>query len=163
MSMNRTIQWLKPILVAVGMGFTIWVLWFGGWQFVIELLRGFRTTFYTTLASICATLLGSAIAVVSIILLYSSNARLSVVVEQGQFPPLMRVFFDAIWALGATTLVTLCGLLVDRDASPSPLAFCLCVMCVSWAIATLIRCIYVFEKVVWIIASPSKARRGDQA
>src|SRR5690348_14484354 len=116
--MNRVIRWLKPILLGASSLFTVWVLWLGGESFVRNLLAGFRVTFYSTLASLSATLLGSAIAVVSIILLYSSNARLSYVVQQGQFPPLMKVFFDAIWALGATTLAAIFGLLIDREIAP---------------------------------------------
>jgi len=99
-----------------------------GVPYINDLLAGNRTSMYGELASISATLLGFALTVVSIILVFSSDARLAVVTEHGKFSEVITVYFDAIKSLGAATIVTILALIFDRDKAPSPFFFCIVVI-----------------------------------
>lgn len=160
--MNRAIRSLRTVLIGASLIVTVWVLWLGGATYVNMVLAGNRASVYGALAGVSATLLGFALTAMSVIIVCASIPQLAVVTEQDGFPDVIAVFFYAIRALGVTTVATLLALFFDRDRTPSLAFFCLVVITSAWATATFIRCVFVFEKVVRLAVSASKARSGDQ-
>ncbi|MGO8946649.1 MAG: hypothetical protein ACLQUY_03075 [Ktedonobacterales bacterium] len=161
--MTRVIQWLRQGLIISSLAMTIWVLWLHGNRWVNSVLVGDRASLYSAILTVSATLLGFVLTAVSVILVYASNPRLTVIVEHGRFTDLTKVFFATIKSLGIATLAALLALLFDREQAPSDVFFCICMISVAWATSDFIHGIHVFEKIVGILVAPSKARRGDKA
>lgn len=150
------------LAVVLALGFIVWVEGCGGGATVDRTLSGNRSALYGTLASISGSLLGFVITTVSIVFGFSTHERLSVVRESAHYPTLWRVFTSAIRWLGLATVFLLAALLTDRDGSPLRVSMYVCCFGLIVAVFRLARCVWVLEKIIGLVTSSSKARRGDQ-
>lgn len=126
-------------------------------------MAGSRSAMYGALVSVYGALLGFAITVVSIIISFAANERLTLVRGSTHYPMLWRVFFANIRTLGLATFVALAALLVDRDAQPNKWALYATLFVVLLSSARLARCVWALHWVISIVTGPSKARTGEQA
>lgn len=158
--LRRSIGWLRAGLLGASLVLSAWILWFGGAVPLSDLLSGNRATLYSTLAQICASLMGLIITAVSVILLYATNGRLSLVSSHGRFPELVRVFLQTIASLGVAALLSLVALVGDKEKSPAPLLFCLCLIALAWVAGNVVRCLLLFDRIVDLVTGPSRAKTG---
>lgn len=163
-------QWWKThflmaefgLALLLAAGFYVWVERYNGSGIVNSTLTGNRSAVYGTLASITGSLLGFVLATVSIVFGFATHERLAVVRESPHYMTLWKVFTSSIRWLGVATVFLLTGLLLDRDTSPTRLVMHLCVLVFLLAIFRLARCVWVLEKVIGLVTSPSKARSGNE-
>lgn len=127
----------------------------GGAAFIDPLLHGNRGALYGTLASIFGSLLGFTIAAASIVLASISSPRLRIVRQSRNAGDLWRIFSSTIRVLAVATLISLMGLLLDRDAAPSHWIFYLLLFVFSLACLRLARTLWVLEKTILLVASES--------
>ena len=114
-----------------------------------------RTEVYGTFASIFAALLGFSMTAVSIVIGFTQTNRFRILRESQQFPTLGKVFIAAIRALGFATVVSLLGLVADREMASFyqigyVVFFSFLLVCVRIA-----RVAWVLENVVRLMARPT--------
>ena len=106
---------LSVVLTAAFFG---WVQFAGGYQIITDILGSRPGQIYGVLAAIFAGLLGFIITVVSIILGYTRDGRLEILRNSDHYVDLWRTFTSAIRALGLATVVSLIGLIGERENVP---------------------------------------------
>jgi hypothetical protein len=140
---------IAALLIAVA--FTIWFYQFGGAICINAILKGNRAPVYGAMASVFGSLLGFVITATSIVLGFSVSEKLSVLRESAEYPKLWKTFSSTIWILGATTLVSLLCLLVDKDKAPVqflvPLVFALALL----SVFRVARTIWALEHIVLLV------------
>lgn len=134
------------LLVTAGM--VAWAECLQGTVEIDKVLSGNRSALYGTLASIFGSLLGFAITAASIVLGFSSSARLRVVRESKHFPTLWKVFSATIRALGLATIVSLVGLLADRDEVPVYFISYLLMFSFLLSCVRIARTVWVLENII---------------
>ena len=155
----------SELLVAVigTFAFICWVKFFGGAADVDQMLANNHTALYGTLASIFGSLLGFTITATSIVLAFSISPRLRIVRESEHYPTLWKVFRATIKALALATILSLAGLVFDRDDAPNH-----CVLfCVMYAFLLsclrITRAIWVFENIVLLLTNPQRGKGGSES
>lgn len=88
-----------------------------GYEILSDCLSGGRSTLYSTMATLSGSLVGFAIAAVSIVIVAVSDNRLWTVRESPHYPTLWRSYFIAIGVLGGGTVISIIALLADKDAA----------------------------------------------
>lgn len=128
-------------------------------------LDGSRGTVYGVLTSLWGALLGFSITAVSIVFALSDNDRLTLIRQSEAYSQLWDIFISAIRALGAATAAALIALLLDRDYPHESvrLWMYLCTFTSMLAVMRLWRVVWVLEKLIRIMAAPSKARKGNES
>ena len=149
---------LALALVAAA-AFFLWGEYWGGRAELQDLLHDRRSAVYGAFAAIAGSLLGFVLATASIVLGLSSSPRLKRVRESAAYRDLWKVFTSATKALGLATAVLLGALIFDRDASPKFWLLYLSAFTVAFAAIRLIRCIWVLEQVIDVVASEGRSRR----
>lgn len=91
-----------------------------GRQVFSDALKDSRQGVYTTAASVTSSLLGFALAAVSIILVFGQMPRLKLLRESGQYANVFSIYFNAILWLGIAMLWSFIALIADTDRSPKP-------------------------------------------
>lgn len=147
----------------VGLGFAVWSSRFNGFVLVQGTLNGNRSAIYGALASISGSLLGFTITAVSIILGFSASGRLVIVRNSPHYRTLGKIFTSSMRSLALATILSLLALIFDRDSAPVPILLYLCAWAATLAVLRLLRCLWVFEKIIGLIIAPSKERSGDKA
>jgi hypothetical protein len=110
-----------------------------------------RQALYSTSASLAGSLLGFAIAAVSIILAVGQMPRFRLLRESAQRDTVFRVYFQAILWLAVTTVWALAALVADTDATPRPVfAYGLIGLALISALR-LSRCVWVLRVVTTIL------------
>jgi len=133
-----------------------WCTWGTGRDFLTPLVNGSRAAIYGTLATLAGSLLGFVIATQSIALGFIAAPRFKVLQNSEAYRQLWDVFVSAIRVLGWTTLGWLVALFFDRENSPKPLIFELCLGISFLALLRLIRCVWVLENLVRILTAPRR-------
>ena len=110
--------WEFALAVGAAGLFILWCELFDGLQTVQEWTSGNRTVIYATVASVGGVMLGFTITAVSVLIGYSEGARFTLLRRAGQLDTLWTIFFQAIWAFGASTLLALVGLVVNPSGLP---------------------------------------------
>jgi hypothetical protein len=129
---------------------------------ISDLLDQNRSAFYGTSASLAGSLLGFVIAAFAIALGSLDSARLLILRRSGHVKTLVRTFTAATIALGLATVLSMIGLLGDRDRTPRLLLFYLVVLALLVSASTLARTVWALQAIVRITTARSKARRGDE-
>ena len=150
-------------MILLGVTVDLWALFFGGSSHLAALLNGNRAVFYSSVASIAATLLGFVLTAFSIVIAFASDGRFAFLKREGHLPSIYDSFFVAVASLGLTTIVSIGGLLIDNDRQPVVPVLCLCITCICWAVGELAMCLAIFRKLIQLAVSPSPKRSGDQA
>lgn len=167
--MNALSHWWRTHFLLAELGvavvvtalFAVWGARFGGQALIDATLEGNRAAVYGAVASICGSLLGFTIASASIVLGYAASDRLALVRDTRHYLTLWRVFIAAMRALGAGTIVALVGLVLDRDGAPAPPILYVCAGTTVLSVLRVVRCLWVFERVIALVTAPTKARPGD--
>lgn len=139
-----------------------WGTWGGGWPTISDLLDDNRGAFYGTSAALAGSLLGFVIAAFAITLGALDSARLALFRRSEHVRTLVRTFTAATIALGLATVLSMVGLLVDREKSQRPVAFYLVVVALLISASTLARSFWALHAVVRITTARSTARAGDE-
>jgi hypothetical protein len=126
----------------------VWARYGRGLTLVLDLVRNNRGQIYGTLASISGSLLGFVIATLSIVLALTSTGQLKVLKRSKYYRQLWTVFTSAIRYLGLTTFLWLIALFFDRESAQKPYLFIGCLGLTLLAIARLVRCVWVLERIV---------------
>lgn len=138
----------------VFLAYALWQQTADGSAFVDTLLKGNRAVLYGTLASIFGSLLGFVIATIAIVLTLTQSDRFAVLRAKRQYSNLWRIFTSTVRWLGAATIVSVGGLLFDRETAPSTLTRDIAVAVVLVAIARLGRVIWGLEQLIQIAITP---------
>jgi hypothetical protein len=153
--------WKKHFLVAelglailLGVAFDVWLKWFGGGTSASHYLNGGRASIYGAIASIFGSLLGFVIASISIVMGFATSDRLAILRQSTHYAQLWKVFTSATRVLGFTTLISLGGLIFDKDAHPLGILLSLCVAGVILSVMRVARCIWVLENLIDVLLIP---------
>jgi uncharacterized membrane protein YqjE len=150
--------WVELVIaVVVGVAATYWIIGRVGSRTIDTLLDHNRATVYAAFATLWGSLLGFVITAASIVLGLSGSESLAVVRGSSHYLTLWKVFTASIRALGLATLLVLIGLILDRDNRPNHVVFCLAIFGSVLATLRLIRCVWVIEKVIFLVARPQAA------
>jgi len=141
------------IAILVATGLLYWWGYGSGARVLAGIVHGNRGQIYGTLASIFGSLLGFVITALSVVLGFSSSARLSVIRGSRYYKQLWDVFTSAIRVLGFTTVAWLLALFFDREAAERPLILVSCIAITFLAILRLARCVWVLERIVEVLTS----------
>lgn len=133
--------------------FAIWAEYFNGLNDLEGFLNGNRGNIYGALASIFGSLLGFVITAVTVVIAFASDDRLAIIKESTQYQTLWKVFFAAIRALGAATLVALLALVFDHDSSPVYRLLYLILFVSLLSTVRIARCVWVLENIIEIVAA----------
>lgn len=121
---------------------------------LLGLLKDNRAATYSSIASIAGSLLGFVITAVSIIAAFGGLPKFEILHRSPQYDAIFRVFFDSIYWLAATTVLSLVGLVVDSDKSPwLPLTIAAAFV-FSITGARVWRCIWILQSLARILAKP---------
>lgn len=131
--------------------FIIWFFALEGASHVDALMHNNRANIYRTTATISGTLLGFSITSTSVALGFLPNERLDLVRGSRHFPALWKTFFQTIRFLGCLTIVSLIGLVWDKDCSPNSLIVIPFLFFLLLSIIRLLRTIWIIEQLIKII------------
>jgi len=129
-----------------------WMIEFGGACKIDLLLAGNRAAIYGALATIFGSLLGFVITAVSILVGVWGVEKLTILRESKHAADLWRIFTSTTKWVGLATLVSLAGLIGDRDVEPIHAIMYATMIIVLIGTVRLCRCIWALERVVAILA-----------
>lgn len=161
--LNHLSQWRKKhllladaMLAWTAIGTVILFLWLQGASLSeqFSVLDGNRASAYGAIASICGSLLGFILTAVSVIAAFVQMPRFSILKQSGQYRYLFTVYFNTIWCLAAGTVLSLTGLIFDKDASPVVVITILNLFTLALVSIRLWRCIRLMSKMTLIAATP---------
>ncbi len=142
-------------VVAVGLLMFVWSYLLDGSTFVETIFSANRTNIYGFTATIAATLLGFSLTIISVVVGFVSYERLAAIRSSRHYATLWETFFSTVTALIVLLLISLMGLLLDRDYNPilwlEMLFFIFYILCG----VRLWRSIIVLKKIVWLVVMPS--------
>jgi hypothetical protein len=130
-----------------------WMIEFGGASKVDLLLTGNRAAIYGALATIFGSLLGFVITAVSILVGVWGVDKLTILRESKHATDLWRIFTSTTKWVGLATLVSLAGLVGDRDLKPIHAIMYATIVVVLIGTIRLCRCIWALERIVAILAA----------
>jgi hypothetical protein len=139
------------LALLVSIAFTFWFYGFEGATYVNSILAENRATFYGTMASIYASLLGFLITATSIVLGFSVSDKLMVLRGSEEYPKLWKIFSSTIWILGVTTLVSLLCLLLDKDNNPVPFLIPVILTLTLLSLIRIARTIWALEHIIKLV------------
>ncbi|HUX86947.1 MAG TPA: hypothetical protein VMW65_08090 [Chloroflexota bacterium] len=143
-------------VAAAASAFIVWCELGPGIDHMDRWLAGDRTVIYATIASVAGVLLGFTITAVSILITIVDSPKFRVVREAGHVDQLWAIFFQAIWAFGAATVLAILGLLFDRENDPNRLVMYANVAAFGFASARAVREIWVLDAAVTILVPERK-------
>jgi hypothetical protein len=136
--------------------FTIWLFFLKGTEQIGFVISPNHNSIYETISAIQGALLGFIITTVSVIIGYSNNERLVIVVENENYKDLWFTFTQTIKFLAVSTLVSLSALVINSSQIINWVLFSLTFYFSLIVIVRLTRCIQIFEKVIKILITPIK-------
>jgi hypothetical protein len=120
-------------------------------QEVCDFLTGRRQDLYAVVVGVHTTMLGFALATLTVVLGYAQSPRFQVLRDSRWFGALFSVFTNALRAFALAFAVALLALLFDRDGRPEHLLTALVGGTTVTALASLVHLLSVLEKVVHIV------------
>jgi hypothetical protein len=111
-----------------------------------------RTDLYGTLSTIQGSLLGFSITAVSIIIGYASNPKLEIVKKSKHYPDLWNVFKSAMIILTISTVLSLVGLIFDRENRTFNVLLYLNLFTTILSFFRMGRCIWVLVNIIKIVS-----------
>jgi hypothetical protein len=154
--LNRSRPWdigAGALIFALVIG-SEWCPWLrAGVAFVFD---GKRVALFSAIAAIAGSLLGFAIASVSIVLTVAQMPRLKVVRKSKHYRALWLTFHSTIWCLALTTVTALVGLAIDSDARPNLFVTALVAGTCTTAGLRVFNAIWILEQIVRIATGPDE-------
>jgi len=86
-----------------------------GLTFIDYLVYDNADQLYPVLVNSCITLLGFMFTGVSIIMIFLKDNKLEPLKEYGHFQSILSIYFNAIFVCAALTVISLCGMMVDKN------------------------------------------------
>lgn len=124
---------------------------------VAAFLKDRRQNLYAALVGVHITMLGFALATLTIVLGYAQAPRFQVLRDSPWFAALFGVFTAALRALALAFAATLAALLFDRDDAPLDVLTAIAAGSTVAALASVVHMLSVLEKVVRLVTKdPSK-------
>lgn len=152
------------VVAVIGtIAFICWIKVFGGAEDVAVILADNRTALYGTLGSIFGSLLGFTITATSIVLVFSTSPRLRIVRASRHYPTLWKVFRATIRALALTTILSLAGLVFDRDGAPCYWVLFFMTYAFLLSCLRVARVIWVLENIVLLLTNSQRGTDGKGA
>jgi hypothetical protein len=128
---------------------------------VAEFLSDRRQDLYAVVVGVHITMLGFALATLTVVLGYAQSARFQVLRDSQWFSALYGVFTAALRLLALAFALALAAMLFDRDDAPLPLLTALAAGTTAAAFASIVRLLAVLEKVVRVVISdPTRSPGG---
>jgi hypothetical protein len=125
---------------------------------VAEFLKDRRQDLYAALVGVHITMLGFALATLTVVLGYAQSARFKVLRDSQWFSALFGVFTEALRVLALAFAAALAALLFDRDDAPLSVLTAVAAGTTAAALASIVRLLTVLEKVVRVVtADPARA------
>ena len=134
-------------VIVAGIAIFFFEVFWGRADFV-DFLKGSREGLYISVISLAGALLGFTITTVSIILAFSESSGLRLIRDSGHYHTILAIFFNAIRALGFTTIWALVALLADTDMEPKFWATYVALWSVILSGQRLYRCAWILERVI---------------
>jgi len=118
---------------------------------LLAMLRGCRSTLYSTVASIAGSLLGFVITAASVILAFANTEHLAVLRQSAHYPTIWRTFISTIRALAVLTGVAVAAIVLDRDETPRQWVLYLVAWGCLYGLLRMLRCVWIFEAIIQIV------------
>ena len=115
---------------------------------IMSLLDQNRSVLYGTIASISGALLGFVITGISILFAMKESPALLLLKTSSHYKTVFIVFLSACRYLAINTVVSLFGLLIDKDSSPHIWFFFIVLWVSLISVFRLMRCIWVLEQMI---------------
>ena len=144
------------IVIILTILFAMWFFLFGGAPHVSALMQNNRGNLYRTTATISGSLLGFSMAVMSIVLGFSSSDHLAIIRGSKHYETLWKTFFQTIWCLGGLTVTALFCLIWDKDSHPVSWLVIPFLLFVGLCVVRVARTIWTLERLVGIIIKPPR-------
>ncbi len=132
--------------------FVLWAEFLSGKNTVNVILTNNRSEIYGTIAAIFGALLGFIITSISIVIGYISDERFKLLREGKYYYQLWGVFKSTIEALALATIISLVGLILDRDVNPNWIILYFNLFSLILVFFRLYRSIWVLENIVNIMS-----------
>lgn len=145
----------------------LWGLTYGGTReqylhrLVSNLLKGRRGDIYSSLVDLEGTLLGFALAALTIVLGYSQADRLSVLRASRHWGPLFSIYISAVRWSAIAVFSSLASLLFDDDSSPKLFLTCFCFSATTLTAYYVVRMLWVTERIVQVVISTGARNPGE--
>lgn len=120
----------------------------------VSIIAGNRATFYATMASIAGSLLGFVITAVSIIAAFGSMPKFTLLRKTTQYAYIFTVYFNAIYWLAASTVLSIVGFVLDRETSPRRWLMMLAAYVFFITACRVWRCVWILQAMTKIVATP---------
>jgi len=140
--------------VALSIIFVIWSEVIDKGHFVSMVFFGSREVLYGALATIFGSMLGFSITAASIVLGYSTSEKLSIVKQSKHYQDLWNVFKSSMRILAFATIISLVGLVFDKDNNPVNFFLYLNLFAVAISFFRIARCIWVLGNIINIVTKP---------
>ena len=144
------------IVIVLTILFATWFFLFGGAPHVSALMQNNRGNIYRTTATISGSLLGFSMAVMAIVLGFSSSDHLAIVRDSKHYATLWKTFFQTIWCLGGLTVTALICLIWDKDCLPVSWLVIPFLLFVGLCVVRVTRTIWTLERLIGIIIKPPR-------
>ena len=144
------------IALSISIPLSIWIELLNGKSWIDLLLASNRSIIYSTLTTLNGTILGFIIATATIVIGYIRHPQLFYARESAKFPDIGQFFKNCIRYLGLSTVMSLIGLIGDRDKMPINLIFCLVTFSFILAISSVVRALILFEQILLNVFQPEK-------
>lgn len=152
------------LVVFLEVGMLIWAMRYHGLTHIDALLDGNRVPIYTAAASIFGALFGFVITALSVVISVADNPGIALLRKTRHYQDLWDVFTSSIKVLSLTTIASIAGLVLDRDASvghnyhPISYVFYVFVFFTMLSIARLSRCVWALKNLVNAIAEAQRRK-----
>ncbi len=128
---------------------------------VAAFLKDRRQALYAALVSVHITMLGFALATLTVVLGYAQSPRFQVLRDSPWFAALFDVFTVALRFLALAFAAALSGMIFDRDSAPFDVLTALAAGSTAAALASVVHLLLVLEKVVKVVTvDPSRPPGG---
>lgn len=117
-------------------------------ELLSKLLYGVRTSLYGTIAAVAGALLGFVITGLSVLMTANSTEPLERLQRSRHYITIFKIFFSTSKFLGVLLLVSLIGLVFDKDVNPILSLTIVTLWAIIIVIFRILRCLWVLEKIV---------------
>lgn len=134
--------------------FVAWSEYINNGVFLAQIFSDNRQVLYGALTALFGSMLGFIITATSIVLGYANNERLAIVRQSQHYADLWNVFKSAIRVLAFSTIISLIGLVLDKDFKPINIILYTNIFAATLAFLRIARCIWVLENIIAIVTKP---------
>lgn len=117
-------------------------------KIIINLFTGIRQQLYGTMTSFFGSLLGFIIAGLSILITMGDNEKINVLKMSIYYKQIFKSFIYASLYLALATIISLIGLIIDKDTSPHLFYLYIFIWSLTISFISIIRCIWILDKII---------------